>query len=203
MFNRRKIVFVFTGALVTAAAVLRSLLPARAQVPFRRVPAANVSAGSAHLFSFPALKGGTISLNDYAGKVVIIVNTASFCGFTNQFKDLQALYSKYQSRGLVIIGVPSNDFNQEPGSGEDIAQFCSSEYGVTFPMAAKLPVKGDNAHPFYKWAARQRPSEGPKWNFFKYLIGKDGALIGSFGTTTGPMDRSVIMAVEQALAESS
>lgn len=203
MFNRRKIVFAFTGAIVATIAIMRSMLPGRAQVQARKIPAANASAGSAHLFSFPGLKGGTIALNDYAGKVVMIVNTASFCGFTNQFKDLQALYSKYQSRGFVIIGVPSNDFNQEPGSGEEIAQFCSSEYGVTFPMTAKLPVKGENAHPFYKWAAKQRPSEGPRWNFFKYLVGKDGALIASFGTTTGPMDRSVIAAIEQALAESS
>ena len=143
-----------------------------------------------------------IHLNDYDGKVVMIVNTASFCGFTNQFKELQALYQRYQDKGFVIIGVPSNDFNQEPGSADDIAQFCSSEYGVSFPMTAKLAIKGENAHPFYKWAAKQS-GETPRWNFFKYLVGKDGQLIATFGTTTGPADKSVILAVESALSVGS
>ena len=200
MFDRRKLMFAFTGTLVALFGVLRQFMPASAQgISTKRAPT-NASSGSAHLFSFPGLKGGSIALNDYAGKVVMIVNTASFCGFTNQFKELEALYERYKAKGFVVIGVPSNDFNQEPGSSEDIAQFCSSEYGVTFPMTAKLAVKGEAAHPFYKWAAKQGLAEGPKWNFFKYLIARDGSLIGAYGTMTAPNDPSVVAAIQAALA---
>lgn len=203
MFNRRKLTYLFTGALVAVAGILRNLRPAAAQSNSKSTLPANASRSSAHLFFFSGLKGETIALNAFSGKVILIVNTASFCGFTNQFKDLQTLYSKYQDRGLVLVGVPSNDFYQEPGSSEDIAQFCSTEYGVTFPMAAKTAIRGEAAHPFYKWAAKQRPSETPKWNFFKYLVDRDGTLIGAFGTTTGPLDASLIAALEAALSEQS
>ena len=203
MIARRKLIYVFTSALVGLLALVRGFVPVTAQARLRRSPAPQTSSGSAYLFTFPGLKGGQIALNDYAGSVIMVVNTASFCGFTNQFKDLQALYNRYGSRGLVIIGVPSDDFHQEPGSGEEIAQFCSSEFGVTFPMTAKLPIKGDAAHPFYKWAAKQGLADTPRWNFFKYLIGRDGALAGAYGTTTGPLDGTVIAGIEAALAAES
>ena len=203
MVDRRKLTFVLTGALVAVLGFFRQLMPASAQGVSTRKGPANASSGSAHLFSFPGLKGGTIALNDYTGKVVMIVNTASFCGFTNQFKDLEALYERYKAKGFVVIGVPSNDFNQEPGSSEDIAQFCSSEYGVTFPMTAKLAVKGEAAHPFYKWAAKQGLADGPKWNFFKYLVGRDGGLIGAYGTMTAPNDPGIIAAIERGLSQTS
>lgn len=203
MFDRRKLIYLVTGSLVAVTGALRQLTPASAQaISVRRGPA-NVSTGSAHLYSFPGLKGGTIALNDYAGKVVMVVNTASFCGFTNQFKDLEALYERYKDRGFVVIGVPSNDFYQEPGSAEQIAEFCSSEYHVTFPMTAKLAVKGESAHPFYKWAAKQGAGDGPRWNFFKYLVGKDGSIVGAFGTTVSPSDPSIIKAIETELAAGS
>ncbi len=197
-FNRRGLVFLATGVLTTAAGILRTMTPAVAQ---STASTPKASAGSAHIFSFPGLKGGEIKLADFQGKVVMIVNTASYCGFTNQFKDLETLYKRYQDKGFVVLGVPSNDFgNQEPGSAEDIAAFCSTEYGVDFPMTGKQIVKGEGAHPFYKWAARQRPSDVPRWNFFKYIVDREGRLVGAFGTTTAPLDRSIITAVEVTLS---
>lgn len=156
---------------------------------------------TAYAFSFPSLNGGMINLADYAGKPVLVVNTASFCGFTNQFGALAKLYEKYREKGLVVIGVPSNDFGaQEPGGPKEIAA-TASEYKVTFPMTEKTVVKGANAHRFYKWAASERPGETPSWNFHKYLIGRDGTLAAAFSTQTKPDDARVIAAIERELAE--
>ncbi len=203
-FNRRGLVYLATGALTTAAGMVNALTGANAQSTATSSGTAKASSGSAHIFSFPALKGGDIHLADLKGKVVLVVNTASYCGFSNQFKDLETLWTQYKDQGLVVIGVPANDFgNQEPGTSEDIAQMCSTEFGVDFPMTAKQVVKGEGAHPFYKWAAKQRPGDVPRWNFFKYLIGKDGSLIGAFGTMTNPLDRSVVTTIEVALSSGS
>jgi len=140
-------------------------------------------------------------LCQYAGKVVLVVNTASFCGFTPQYKGLEALDSKYRSRGLVVLGFPSNDFAQEAGSNKEIAEFCESTFGVKFPMFAKSSVRGIDANPLFKELARASGTT-PKWNFYKYLIGRDGQVIDSYSSMTAPDDRSFVRAVEGALGPS-
>ena len=200
MFNRRHLLYAATSAITIAAGFFRQIIPASAQQ--KNTNASNVSASSAHIFEFDGLKGKRIKLSEYQGKVVVVVNTASFCGFANQFKDLQSLWTRYKDSGLVIIGVPSNDFGgQEPGSADEISAFCSTEYGVSFPMAGKAVVKGENAHPFYKWAAKQNSTDVPKWNFFKYVLDKNGRIAGAFGTTTAPLDKSIVQLIDLKLAE--
>jgi len=155
---------------------------------------------TAFAFSFPALDGGDIKLADYAGKPVLVVNTASLCGYTPQYAGLQELWTRYRDRGLLILAVPSNDFGgQEPGGAADI-HGATHGYGVTFPIAAKAVVKGPSPHPFYKWAASERPQDTPRWNFHKYLIGRDGNLVASFPSAVEPTDSRVIAAIEKELA---
>lgn len=159
-----------------------------------------MSRPTAFAFSFAGLSGGTIRLADHAGKPILVVNTASLCGYTPQFTGLQQLWSRYRERGLFIVGVPSNDFGgQEPGGATEINKTAHDEYGVSFPLAAKADVKGPAAHPFYKWAALERPGEGPRWNFHKYLVGRDGHIAASFTTQVEPTDPRVIAAIEQQL----
>lgn len=140
---------------------------------------AHAQQGSAHDFTFTAIDGGSIALADYAGKAVLVVNTASECGFTKQYTALQAVWEGWRDRGLVVLGVPSDDFGgQEPGSEAEIQAFCETTFGVDFPMTAKQHVKGTDAHPFYQWAREVvGPVGAPQWNFHKYLIGPDGALV--------------------------
>jgi glutathione peroxidase len=156
------------------------------------------AAGDAHAFSFDAIDGGTISLADYAGKAVLVVNTASKCGFTSQYEGLEALWDRYKDRGLIVLGVPCNDFGgQEPGSAEEIVDFCTTTFDVTFPMTAKVHVKGDQSHPFYQWARKTLGSAAaPQWNFHKYLIAPDGRLVDWFSTVTDPQSDRVTKAVE-------
>jgi glutathione peroxidase len=146
---------------------------------------------------------GKIKLSDYKGKVVMIVNGASECGFTPQYAQLQALYTKYKDQGFVVIGVPSNDFGgQEPGTGKDIARFCEINYGVTFPLTSKYVVSGGNAHPFYLWAkAKLGFGTAPKWNFHKYLINRQGKLVDYFNSNTAPDADRVVSAIEKLLAQ--
>jgi glutathione peroxidase len=169
------------------------------------LPSQNANAtqtGSAYDYSFTTLIGEEpLPLSQFKGKVLLIVNTASKCGFTKQYEGLEALYEKYKDKGLVIIGVPSNDFGkQEPGTSEEIASFCKLNYGVTFPMTSKQVVSGDAAHPFYKWA-RETLGFGtaPKWNFHKYLVDKNGRLIDYFNSTTAPDEKNLIDAIESLL----
>jgi glutathione peroxidase len=160
---------------------------------------------SAHDFSFTTLAGGEpMPLSAYTGKVLLIVNTASQCGFTPQYDGLEKLYQEYKEKGLVVIGVPSNDFGgQEPGSSEEIAQFCKLNFGVSFPMASKEVVSGEKAHPFYIWAKEELGfGTAPKWNFHKYLVGRDGALVDYFNSTTAPDAERLKNAVEKALEAS-
>ena len=156
---------------------------------------------TAHDFTFSGLDGTAIPLSQFKGRTMLIVNTASECGYTPQYEGLEALWQANKDKGLVVIGVPSNDFGaQEPGTAAEIASFCKKNYGVTFPMAAKVAVKGDTAHPFYQWAADRAGPEGrPKWNFHKYLVGADGRLIGWFSTQATPMGPKIRGAVEKAL----
>lgn len=167
-----------------------------------RAVSAPQSALNAHAFTLTAIDGTTMPMADFAGKVVLLVNTASKCSFTDQYGPLQALHDQFGDAGLVIVGVPSNEFgNQEPGTEDDIAKFVAGQYRVGFPMAAKTQVKGSNAHPLYKWLAEQAGPLGvPRWNFHKYLIGPDGALIDWYTSVTSPSSAKMRRAIEIALA---
>jgi glutathione peroxidase len=157
---------------------------------------------TAYHFAFPALEGGDIRLAEFAGHPFIVVNTASQCGYTPQYAGLQQLWSEFHDRGLTIVGVPSNDFGgQEPGGAAEIMDTAQHQYGVTFPLAAKTVVKGENAHPFYRWAAAARPKDVPRWNFHKYLIGPDGNIADVFPETIEPTDTRVKTAIARALAD--
>lgn len=159
---------------------------------------------TAYDFSFSPITGKSeIHLSDFKGKVILVVNTASKCGFTKQYAALEKLYETYKDKGLVVIGVPSNDFGkQEPGSNEEIAQFCKLNYGVSFIITTKEVVSGKNAHPFYKWAKKTLGfGTAPKWNFHKYLINKKGELIDYFNFFTSPDSSRFIKAIEKALNE--
>jgi glutathione peroxidase len=190
MIDRRTMM---TAALAVLAGTASSR-PAFAQAGMSRI--------TAYAFSFPGLAGGDIRLADYAGHPILIVNTASLCGFTPQYGGLQELWTEFHDRGLMIVGVPSNDFGgQEPGGATEIAETAQHQYGVTFPMAAKAVVKGPNAHPFYKWAAEARPRDVPRWNFHKYLIGRDGYIADIFPESIEPADTRVKTAIARALSQ--
>ncbi len=157
---------------------------------------------SAYDFSFTTLVGHKpLPLSEFKGKVILIVNTASKCGFTPQYAGLEKLYNQYKSQGLVILGVPSDDFgHQEPGSNTEIANFCRINFGVTFPMTSKQVVTGDQANPFYRWARQELGfGSAPKWNFHKYLIDRHGKLIDYYYSTTKPDSKKLISAIEDAL----
>ena len=167
--------------------------PAAAQTP-------GMSRMTASAFSFTALDGGAIRLSAHAGKPILVVNTASQCGYTPQYAGLQELWTRYRDRGLMIIAVPSNDFgSQEPGGASEIHATANHVYGITFPLTEKAVVKGTSPHPFYKWAASERPLDVPRWNFHKYLIGRDGKLRESFPSKVAPEDPELVSAVEQAI----
>lgn len=152
--------------------------------------------------SFPGLlTGKQQSLCDYAGKVVLVVNTASQCGYTPQYEGLEALYKRYQKRGLVVVGFPSNDFGgQEPGSNKAVAEFCQVNYGVSFPMFGKTVVSGPQANPFYA-ALAQLGGGVPRWNFHKYLIDRGGNRVVGFDSNTVPGDSRLVREIEKLLAE--
>jgi glutathione peroxidase len=155
---------------------------------------------TAFAFHFAGLSGGDIQLAEYAGKPILVVNTASQCGYTPQYAGLQELWTRYRDRGLLIVGVPSNDFGgQEPGGAAEIAETAQHQYGASFPITAKAEVRGPNSHPFYKWAISQRPLDPPRWNFHKYLIGRDGLIVASFPSDIEPTDARVIAAIEKQL----
>ena len=149
-------------------------------------------------FKFPSIEEGTLRLADFRGKVMLVVNTASFCGYTPQYRQLEAMHRDLASKGLVVIGVPSQDFGQEKGSNAEVKAFCELTYGVQFPMAALSKVSGADAAPFYKWVREQRRWE-PQWNFAKVLIGRDGAIIGTYGSSDPPDRGTVRTALDAAL----
>jgi glutathione peroxidase len=156
---------------------------------------------TAYDFSFTSIDGKPLPLKQFAGHPVLVVNVASKCGLTPQYEGLVKLYDDLKSRGLVVLGVPSNQFmGQEPGTNEEIATFCSMTYGVDFPLTAKTDVKGDTAHPFYKWMLGElgQPAD-PQWNFHKLLVGKDGRAVRAFGPQTEPLSSEIKQAVESAL----
>ncbi|MEE2688826.1 MAG: glutathione peroxidase [Pseudomonadota bacterium] len=159
----------------------------------------------AHDFNFTSIDGDLMLLSDFKGKVLLVVNTASRCGFTPQYSALQSLWSQYRNRGLVVLGIPSNDFgDQEPGTVKEIKTFCEINYDIDFPMTEKEHVRGENAHPFYRWAARQTGFAGkPRWNFHKYLIDQEGKLVDWFSTTTKPTAAKIIKAIEAILPKNN
>ncbi|HXQ51294.1 MAG TPA: glutathione peroxidase [Stellaceae bacterium] len=154
---------------------------------------------SAHEFEFTAIDGRKMSLAEFAGKPVLVVNTASECGLTPQYRGLQALWERYRERGLVVLGVPCNDFGgQEPGTEAEIKDFCTSQYRVGFPMTAKNAVIGKSAHPFYRWAVEQGGA-APSWNFHKYLLDGTGALAATFASRVAPDDKALVAEIEAHL----
>ena len=153
----------------------------------------------AHDFNFKGLDGNQINLKDYDDKIIVVVNVASRCGYTPQYNDLQKLWSEYQSE-LVVIGVPTNNFKQEPGSNAEIKKFCDTSFGITFPMTEKVDVIGSNAHPFFKWAKKNHGIAAiPKWNFHKIIIGKNGKVVDTFASFTKPNSKKFINLIKKEI----
>lgn len=190
MIDRRT--FIAAGS----AAVLATAIAGQA-----RAAGGSSIAGPAHRFLFSGIDGQPLPLSAFAGRLILVANTASQCAYTGQYRDLQALHETYAPRGLVVIGTPSNDFGgQEPGSDAEIAGFCTAEYGVTFPLTTKVRVRGVEAHPFYRWAAETLGAlNAPRWNFHKYLVGPDGRLLKAFPSAVSPRDPRVVAAIEANL----
>jgi glutathione peroxidase len=163
-----------------------------------------VAADSVYEFTVESIEGQKQSLSAYKGQVLLIVNTASKCGFTPQYAGLQKLYEKYKDRGLVVLGFPANNFmGQEPGSNEEIQQFCTTRFHVTFPMFGKISVKGKDIHPLYAWLTADPNGARVSWNFNKFLIGQDGHIIAHFGSRTAPESEELTSAIENALNQSA
>ena len=171
-------------------------------MPFAKAAPSSGSCSPLLSQTFPRLQDeAPQSLCQYQGKVILVVNTASFCGFTSQYEGLEKLYAKYKDRGLVVLGFPSNDFGQqEPGSNKDIADFCKNTYDVKFPMFAKSSVSGSNPNPLFKMLIAKTGTT-PKWNFYKYLIDRNGNVVDSFGSMTKPASSSITSEIEKLLGE--
>jgi glutathione peroxidase len=161
----------------------------------------STEAHNAHDFEFTAIDGGALPLSAWDGKPVLVVNTASYCGYTPQYRDLEALWQQYRDRGLVVLGVPSNDFGaQEPGTAAEIRTFCETRFAVDFPLTEKCRVIGGAAHPFYRWiAATLGEGAVPRWNFHKYLIDPEGALAGAWPSSVRPGDVAITGEIEKLL----
>jgi glutathione peroxidase len=193
-------------ARYSAGMIDRRHFIALAPIPFtafdvRISHAAGMSRMTAYAFTFKGLDGDDILLSSYAGHPLLVVNTASQCGYTPQYAGLQQIWTRYRDRGLIVLGVPSNDFGgQEPGGKSEIHATAQGTYHVTFPITEKVAVKGKDAHPFFRWAAADRPREAPRWNFHKYLVGRDGQLKAAFPSAVEPTDPLVIAAIETELA---
>tara|TARA_A100001037_G_scaffold265602_1_gene257190 strand:- start:192 stop:728 length:537 start_codon:yes stop_codon:yes gene_type:complete len=165
---------------------------------FSKVIAGNNS--NAYDYEFNGIDGDLIKLSQYKGKIIVVVNVASRCGYTPQYEDLQTLWSEYKSKNLVVLGVPTNNFRQEPGNNKEIKDFCETNFGITFPMTEKTNVIGKNSHPFFKWA-REDFGIGaiPKWNFHKIIIGKDGKVAETFSSITNPSSQKFKKVIENLI----
>ena len=151
-------------------------------------------------FSIESITGETINFKDYKNKVILVVNTASYCGFTKQYDELQELWDLYRDKGLIIIGVPSNSFNQEKDKNSDIKEFCEVNFNINFPLTTLTDVKGKNAHELFNWAKENHgKSAEPKWNFYKILINKEGIVEDTFASFTKPMSKKITKAIENIL----
>ena len=151
-------------------------------------------------FSFKSIDGGSLDLSSYKGKAILVTNTASRCGFTNQYAGLEELHKTYQNRGLVVIAVPSNDFNQELGSNSKVKEFCNVSFGLTLPIAEVTSIRGNQAHPFYNWLRTEHGFQ-PKWNFYKVLLDKNGSFHSSFNSFTKPNSSSLLKVVDEVLKQ--
>ena len=151
-------------------------------------------------FKIESITGEIIDFNEYKNKVILIVNTASYCGFTKQYTDLQELWDKYKSRGLIVLGIPSNSFNQEKNNNSEVKEFCKVNFNINFPLSAITEVKGDNAHDLFKWAKNNHGKSAiPKWNFHKILINKEGRVEDTFTSFTKPMSKKLVEKIENIL----
>ena len=151
-------------------------------------------------FKINSISGDKIDLKDFKGKPVLIVNTASYCGFTKQYNDMQDLWEKYKDRGLIVLGIPSNSFNQEKTNNNDVEEFCEVNFNINFPLSEITDVKGDNAHEIYKWAkANYGKSAVPKWNFYKILINKEGKIENTYASLTSPTSSKITKKIESLL----
>jgi len=151
-------------------------------------------------FKIESINGETINFNEYKNKIILIVNTASYCGFTKQYNELQELWDEYKSRGLVVLGVPSNSFNQEKKSNSEVKEFCKVNFNIDFPLTTITEVKGDNAHDLFKWAKDNHGTSAvPKWNFHKILINKEGKVEDTFTSFTKPMSKKIVNKIENIL----
>ena len=151
-------------------------------------------------FKIESISGEVIDLNKYKNKVILLVNTASYCGFTKQYSDLQELWDKYNIKGLIVLGVPSNSFNQEKKNNEEVKKFCEVNFNINFPMTTIIDVKGDNAHEIFKWAKKNYGKSAiPKWNFHKILINKEGKIEETFTSFTKPNSNKIINKIEKLL----
>ena len=162
----------------------------------------NVSAKDISVYNifFEDIEGNQIKLDNYSDNLILIVNTASSCGFTKQYKGLQVLWEQYRNKGLVVLALPSNDFNQEPGNNESIKEFCEVNYGITFPIMSKVKVKGENKHAFFNWIEKNYGKNNlPKWNFFKYLLIKEGKLVNVYSSRMSPGSDEFIKIIEKNL----
>ncbi|MEJ5989497.1 glutathione peroxidase [Ramlibacter sp. PS3R-8] len=174
--------------------------PAAAQAPGPAAATVDAACPALLRHTFPRLQDEKPqSLCQYRGKVLLVVNTASFCGFTPQYEGLEKLHARYKDRGLVVLGFPSNDFAQEAGSNKEIADFCENTFGVKFPMFGKTAVRGSDANPLFRQLAEQT-GRAPLWNFHKYLIGRDGKAVASYTSLTKPDDATLLKTLEQQLA---
>jgi glutathione peroxidase len=155
----------------------------------------------AYDFIFKDLDGSALSLSEYKDKVIVVINVASQCGFTNQYEDMQKVWEKYQDKGIVMLGVPSNDFGkQEPGSNKDIKNFCEAKFGISFPMTEKVSVKGAKVHPFYIWAQKNHGKSAiPKWNFHKIIIDRNGKVAETFTSIVNPSSKKFIKTLEKLI----
>tara|TARA_B100001248_G_scaffold251291_1_gene226251 strand:- start:3244 stop:3780 length:537 start_codon:yes stop_codon:yes gene_type:complete len=161
---------------------------------------ASGSSTNAYDYEFKSIDGDKIKLSDYKGKVIVVVNVASRCGYTPQYEGLQSLWSNYKNKDLIVLGVPTNNFRQEPGSNKEIKDFCESNFGITFPMTEKISVIGNNSHPFYKWAKEDYGIGAiPKWNFHKIIIGKEGKIVDTFSSITKPSSKKFLKIIEELI----
>ena len=150
--------------------------------------------------SIESITGETINFKDYKNKVILVVNTASYCGFTKQYDELQELWNLYKEKGLIVLGVPSNSFNQEKNNNEEIKEFCKVNFNINFPLTTLTEVKGENAHELFKWAKKNHGKSAiPKWNFYKILINKEGKIEDTFASFTKPMSKKIINIIDKIL----
>jgi glutathione peroxidase len=202
MLERRSLLraFLAIGGALTAAR--RLVAPAKGEVFAADRPRRTTM--TAHDFTFTSIDGPPLPMKAWAGRPVLVVNTASFCGYTPQYKTLEALWQGYKAKGFVLLGVPSNDFGQqEPGNSSEIKAFCAT-YDVSFPLSRKETVIGAEAHPFYRWvAAELGEGAAPRWNFHKYLVGSDGLLAGAWPSPVEPTDKAITSAIDAALKATS